>query len=210
MALAEEILKQLTLSAEGLDDDQLARHLGVRRQAVNQACRALANGGQIARGATAGTKILNRITDIPIAVSQPTLKLSVPGRTDRLGEDEVKTAMLHYLESLGWEVAVAWGHARGADIIANKGSDRLVIEAKGEVALQPQQVNYFVGALGELVQRMDRPEARYGLALPDNRQYRRLVERLPTFAWHAMNLVCFFVSRSGSGYLVADVGFSSK
>ena len=31
----------------------------------------------------------------------------------------------------------------------------------------PQQVNYFVGMLGELVQRMDDVQASYGIALPD-------------------------------------------
>ena len=42
----------------------------------------------------------------------------------------------------------------------------------------PQQVNYFLGAIGELTQRMADPDAVYGLALPDNRQYRGLVDRL--------------------------------
>lgn len=38
--------------------------------------------------------------------------------------------------------------------------------------LQPQRVNYLLGALGELVQRMDDSASTYGLAFPDNRQYR--------------------------------------
>jgi hypothetical protein len=35
-----------------------------------------------------------------------------------------------------------------------------------------QQGNYFLHALGELIQRIDDPGARFGLALPDNERYR--------------------------------------
>lgn len=73
-------------------------------------------------------------------------------------------------EGEGFVVAVAWARTRGADIVATRPGARLVLEAKGEVLLQPQQVNYFLGALGELLQRMDDPVSAYGLALPDNRQ----------------------------------------
>ena len=80
--------------------------------------------------------------------------------------------------------------------MATRSGSRLVLEAKGEVLLQPQQVNYFPGALGELVQRMDDPDTTYGLALPDNRQYRGLVSRLPSFARDRLGLSVFFVSQS--------------
>jgi hypothetical protein len=60
------------------------------------------------------------------------------------------------------------GRERGIDILATQDGERWVIEAKGQAARGLQQVNYFLGALGELVQRMDRDEARYGLALPSD------------------------------------------
>ena len=103
---------------------------------------------------------------------------------------------------MGTNVRVAWGRQRGIDIEATRSEppDRLVIEAKGEATLQPQQVNYFLGALGELLQRMNDPNARYGLALPDNRQYRGLVQRLPTLVWTRLNLIVFFVRRLPDGY----------
>ena len=44
----------------------------------------------------------------------------------------------------------------------------------------PQQVNFFLGAIGEPTQRMADPDAVYGLALPDNRQYRGLVDPFAT------------------------------
>ena len=118
--------------------------------------------------------------------------------------DEVKEAVRALLVSDGYEVRVAWGRERGIDIVATRAEppSRLVIEAKGEAALQPQQVNYFLGALGELLQRMDDPHAGYGLALPDNRQYRGLVDRLPPLVWTRLSLMMFFVRRLPNGYEV--------
>ena len=61
------------------------------------------------------------------------------------------------------------GRVRGIDIDArHPDGRRYLIEAKAEVGKNgPQQVNYFVGMLGELVQRMDDVQASYGIALPD-------------------------------------------
>ena len=58
-------------------------------------------------------------------------------------------------------------------------------------------MNYFLGMLGELVQRMDDAQASYGIALPNNRQYRGLVDRLPALAEERLRLVVFWVSREG-------------
>lgn len=94
---------------------------------------------------------------------------------------------------------VAWDRAPGIDIEATRKGERLVIEAKGEVALNPQQHNYFLGALGELVQRMDDPNARYGLALPKNRQYHGLVDRLPNLAKQRFRFFVYWVERGPAG-----------
>jgi hypothetical protein len=58
-------------------------------------------------------------------------------------------------------------------------------------------MNYFLNALGELIQRMDDPDARYGLALPANNQFRGLVRRLPALARDRLRLVVFFVGVHG-------------
>jgi hypothetical protein len=97
--------------------------------------------------------------------------------------------------SARWSVTVAWGRDRGIDVEAHRGTEDLYLEAKGEAANSPQQVNYFLGALGELVQRLRDPTAGYGLGLPDNPQYRRLVERLPELARQRLNLTVLFVDR---------------
>lgn len=99
---------------------------------------------------------------------------------------------------------MAWGRKRGIDIDAHGPHGRFIVEAKGEVLLQPQQVNYFLGALGELVQRMSDANARYGLALPDNRQYRGLVERLPALSRERLRLTVFFVRRTDEALAVEE------
>jgi hypothetical protein len=118
-------------------------------------------------------------------------------RNERITEDAVKTAVAAWLEATGWTVDVRWGRTRGIDLDARRGAERLVIEAKGEAPAGPQQVNYFLNALGELIQRMSDPHARYALALPDHPQYRGLVDRLPSLARERMLLDVFFVDGSG-------------
>jgi hypothetical protein len=200
--LADRILEELRVVPAGLDDDELAARLGVVRQAVNQACRKLAVGGALNRGIGSTGKILNTLD----RTWQPTPKplRTTPGDSVLMTEDEVKGAVRKHLVSEGYRVRVAWAREHGIDIEAKRTSpaSRLVIEAKGEAALQPQQANYFLGALGELVQRMGDPHARYGLALPDNRQFRGRVQRLPKLAWARLNLTVFFVKRLHDAYEV--------
>ncbi len=51
--------------------------------------------------------------------------------------------------------------------------------------------------MGELVQRMDDPNARHALALPDNRRYRGLIALPPELARMRLNLTILFVSGDG-------------
>jgi hypothetical protein len=143
---------------------------------------------------------LARHRDRPIELATPPITQE---RGERITEDEVKAAVKAHLEADGWTVTVAWGRERGIDIDARGASERLVIEAKGEAPAGPQQVNYFLGALGELIQRMDDPTARYGLAFPDHRQYRGLVDRLPALAKERLGLVVYFVGVDGDHPVVS-------
>lgn len=124
------------------------------------------------------------------------------GEILRLTEDQVKTSVAAWLQAAGWSVQVRWGRDRGIDINARRGTERWAIEAKGEAPAGPQQVNYFLNALGEIMQRMDDASAHYGLALPDHRQYRGLVERLPLLARQRMRLTVLFVDERGEVSLV--------
>jgi hypothetical protein len=66
------------------------------------------------------------------------------------------------------------------------------------------RVNYFLGVLGELLQRMSDPEAKYSIALPDLPQFRRLWERLPELAKRRTTISALFVSGSGDVEEVAS------
>jgi hypothetical protein len=204
--LADRILDAIRYAP--LDDDVLSRRLGVgHRQAVNQAARRLEAQGRLRRFTGPDGKIVNGLPDSPPQqISGPTPQPVVAGSRDssRITEDEVKRAVRAHLIAQGFDVAVAWGRVRGTDIDArHPDGRRYVIEAKAEVGKNgPQQVNYFLGLLGELVQRMDDAQASYGIALPDNRQYRGLVNRLPALAKERLRLTVFWVSRDGDGLIV--------
>ena len=205
--LEQRVLEASQAADQPLDDDALALLLGVRRQAVNQLCRGLAAAGRIDRRPSESGKIANTLAAGGRVATGELAPASVPAaKGPLLSEDEVKAAVHDHLEAAGYRVTVMWGRQRGVDIEAIGPQGRLLIEAKGEVALQPQQVNYFVGALGELVQRMDDPSARYGLALPDNKQYRGLVGRLRTYAREHLGLIVFFVRRDREGLQVRREG----
>lgn len=221
--LGDRILEAIRYAP--LDDDVLARRLGVaQRQSVNQAARRLEAQGLLRRIPGPDGKIVNALpaqaTHEPTSLARPSSEAAsvVPQSRqtpthsrarfagDRVTEDEVKEAVRAHLAADGFAVEVAWGRTPGIDILARHADGRrYVIEAKAEVGIAgAQQHNYFVGMLGELIQRMDDPEATYAIALPDNRQYRGLVNRLPGLAKRRMTLAVFWVGRTSDGLTVEE------
>lgn len=186
-----------------MDDDELAGRIGVIRQAVNQACRRLEAQGLLRRDIGPNHKIVNSIVDDatrpgPTSVDPVRTGSVPPSAGQPISEDAVKAAVRDFLAAQGLHVEVRWGRDRGVDITATGPNERWIIEAKGEVVSPQQQGNYFLGALGELVQRMDDPHARYALALPDTARCRGLVRRLPGLARQRLSLTVFFVHRDGT------------
>jgi|GEM_PF-1094524 hypothetical protein len=112
-------------------------------------------------------------------------------------EDSVKRHIRDWLSEDGWRVEVKWGKERGIDIFACKNDICWIIEAKGIGKYQPMRVNYFLGALAELMQRMSNPHALYSVAFPDISQYRRLWDRLPSLAKERTGVSALFVSDTG-------------
>lgn len=145
--------------------------------------------------------LADTVGDANAASVAPT-RAGAPERTiglSLLTEDEVKHGAKEFLEEEGFRVTIAWGHERGTDIEAVSDAETLLLEAKGSAHNPPQQVNYFLGALGELLQRMAEPGAAYGLALPDNAQYSGLVNRLPPLVWERLKFTALFVSKTFDG-----------
>jgi len=145
-------------------------------------------------------KLANRLAARPTDTPFETVTAPALDSNARITEDDVKRAVSGHLESEGYQVKVMWGKLRGIDIEARRGRELLIIEAKAEVfgpRKDQQQGSYFLQALGELVQRMNDPNATFGLALPDNRRYRGLVARLPTVAMQRLQLAIHFAKRVG-------------
>jgi hypothetical protein len=115
-----------------------------------------------------------------------------------LQEDSIKEFLRTHLEAREWKVAIVQGGAHGIDIDAKRGEERWIIEVKGCGSLNPMRVNYFLGALGELLQRMNDPEARYSIAVPDLPQFRGLWNRLPSLAKQKTGISCLFVRADGN------------
>ncbi len=116
-----------------------------------------------------------------------------------MNEDEVKSAMKSALERQGYEVKVKWGQKPGTDIEAFLGR-KLIMEAKGEGSSRQMLGNYFLQALGEILQRMADANASYGIALPAHASYLELVSNLPKRVREALQLDFYFVKPLDNGY----------
>ena len=114
-----------------------------------------------------------------------------------LSEDDVKRHLGAWLKNRDWAVEIAWGQERGLDIKAEKSAERWLIEAKGGGSRPEMRVNYFLAMLGETLQRMNDPHARYSIALPNMRQFRGLWTRLPALAKSRLGITALFVSQDG-------------
>jgi len=211
----ERVIAYLRTHPEGADDDQLSLALGITpRQQVNQICRALATAGIVSRRedllsvvtpkasasmAQVTTAIKAAATGQAVVISSEASiwQFAYAGEVG-LSEDQVKKAVTAALQGQGWRVNTRWGQEHGVDIEAHRGDERLVLEAKGEGSLNPMRVNYFLGALGELLQRMDSPNASYGLALPAHRQFVGLITRLPAWIRTHLKLRFFLVRPTAS------------
>jgi hypothetical protein len=113
-------------------------------------------------------------------------------------EDAAGSLLKEWLEGSGWEVAAARGHSHGADIEAHRDGVRWLIEVRGQGKTSVMRINFFLGALGELLRHMDDPQARYSIAVPDLPQFRRLWERLPSVAAEPRSRIsALFVGRFG-------------
>lgn len=191
----EQDIRRYIADNPGLSDRELTdalRGQASPQQPANQACRLLESRGLIARRKRHDGKIGNYPTGaIPDTTPDPA---GVDSPTDALAEDELKKVLKAWLESDGWTVEVAWGGAHGVDIAARRNEELWLIEVKGRGSRPPMRVNYFLAILGETLQRMSDPKAKYSIALPDLPQFRRLWDRLPAVAKERTNISALFIS----------------
>jgi hypothetical protein len=200
MTLAERIVELLKQNP-GLSDRQITDKLfgvGKPQQPVNIACRNLEQRGILHRKNLYGKPIGNYLTGQEMEVNQKQIVTSKVVDKEHLSEDAIKGFLEQWLIAQGWKVKVAWGHVHGIDVEATKGNERWVIEAKGQGSLNPMRVNYFLGILGETLQRMDDPTAKYSIALPDLQQFKNLWERLLFLAKSRTGITAIFVDGKGN------------
>jgi hypothetical protein len=190
-SLGDQILKLLG-ERPGLTDRQITNALRGKeapQQPINLTCRNLATRGRLWRRYRQDGLIGNYPVDAATDVADPPRSDLEPRRPPSAGrpapglsEDEVKAAISSWLQANGWGVRVAEGRSHGVDIEARRRGERWVIEAKGVGSRPEMRLNYFLGILGTVLQRMSDEDATYSIALPDYGQYERLWQRLPRLA----------------------------
>lgn len=198
MTMKEQILQRIT-QFPGATDSELEIYLGKNHQYINQTCRSLEAQGLLLRrrNPDKGNLIGNYPAGIPAPElrTQPTPPLPEAGA---LREEDIKRVLTDKLKAEGWSVKTAWGHQPGVDIDAVRNGRRWLIEIKGPGSREPMRVNYFLSILGETLQRMDDPNARYSIALPDMGQYRRLWDKLPRLAKERTTIDLILVDGNGN------------
>lgn len=200
MPTLPEQITELISKAPGLTDREITNALRgatAPQQPINIAARALVNKGILIRGKRDDGLIGNYLSGMVIPEARPTIK-SATGEDNHLSEDEAKEILRLWLESSGWSAQIAWGRARGIDIEARRGNERWVIEVKGIGSRSEMRVNYFIAMLGETLQRMNDPTAKYSIAVPDVAQFRNLWTRLPDLAKTRTTISAIFVGADGT------------
>lgn len=211
--LKEKVL-EIIGETPGLTDRQLTNLIAGQhapQQPVNIAARQLASAGIVARrprddglignypaqGRGRGESASPSMTTTPAAPVSAVVAATTLVADDAFAEDAIKAALKDWLERDGWTCRVAWRRERGVDIEAARDGARWLIEVKGRGSLQAMRVNYFLMILGETLQRMDDPAAKYSIALPDMPQFRGLWARLPALAKARTGITALFADERG-------------
>ena len=115
-----------------------------------------------------------------------------------LPEKRIKQILEVFLITQGWNTKIAWGFTHGIDIEAKRNTDRWIIEVGVSKLGNPTIISSFVSVLGKILQRMDDPECKYSIALPDTEPFRRLWERLPILVKDRTEITALFVNHAGT------------
>ena len=201
MATLPQEIVELLGKSPGMTDREITSALrsnSAPQQPINIAARGLAEKGVVIRKKRHDGLIGNYLSGQPVPVSNPPSSTKRQYGENQLSEDEAKEILRTWLEKDGWTTVIAWGRTRGIDIEAQRNSERWVIEVKGIGSRSEMRVNYFIGMLGETLQRMDDPAAKYSIAVPDVAQFRGLWSRLPSVAKSRTTITALFVAADGS------------
>lgn len=197
MILAERVIETLKQKS-GLSDRQIADELLGKdkpQQSINIVCRSLESKGILVRRKIGEDPIKNYLTGQEVNI--PLKRENPDSNSKYFSEDAIKEVLEKWLVVQDWKVKVAWGRDHGVDIEAIKENQRWLIEVKGHGSRDAMRVNYFLGILGEMLQRMEDSNAKYSIALPDIQQFRNLWTRLPLLAKSRTGITAIFVTGDG-------------
>lgn len=200
MATVREKICELLRRKPGLTDSEIVKELGLsRHQHANNEIRNLEREGVVMRIKVRGL-IRNYLVRRESAALEGDTDAEAASRMaarKAMSEDEVKLQLQKWLQSKGWDVAVAMGKERGPDIAAAKGRMRWLVEVKGLGSRPQMNINYFLAVLGQIPQRMEDGCAHYSVAFPDQPVFRRLWSRLPRVAKERTLVSALFVGPRG-------------
>lgn len=195
----ENDILRLLLNNPGLTDRELADSIkghGRSPQYINQICRALVSRHILVRKKRSDGLIGNWL--LANHMESETLDLSKSlENAEEISEKKIKRFLESYLISLDWKPRISWGSGHGIDIEARRGAEKWIIEVKGSGDYNPKRVKDFLSVLGEILQRMDDPDCKYSIGLPDLETYRRLWDRLPVLARSRTGISVLFVNSRG-------------
>lgn len=204
MTWKERIMKYVN-KYPGATDTDIENHYRseyskVRHQTINSECRYLERLGMLERKCNPekGGNKGNYPTDKVLEISVKANVAKQVSDEEPLQEEDIKRILTDKMKAEGWDVKTAWGHIPGVDIDAHREDERWMIEIKGPGSRNAMQNNYFIGILGEMLQRMDDPNARYSIALPDIKKFRRLWNELPELAKKRTTIDLLLVDPQGN------------
>jgi hypothetical protein len=194
MTIKQRIISYLQNHSEGVDDDELARVLGLSaRQQANLRCRALEKEGLVIRRQVNG-KIHNfwagkDVDSISPAIPVPQIIQSVlPKYEYWFWEGNVQSRVIEYFEASGYQIhsfADTATHQRGIDIVAEKEGKTLWVSVKGyprgTAKTNPlvQAGHWFKQAIFDIIEYRERDQSvLLAVALPDYPRYHSLAQKI--------------------------------
>jgi hypothetical protein len=225
MSIRDRIIAELKGNPEGLDDDMLAKRLGLsHREQANSRCRALAQEGLVERRSIGG-KLRNVLIGSGVAAALINDVEAAPTGSDKpwCWEGNVVRTVVSYLTDRGWTIeaiADTITGEPGADIRATRSDQILVVEVKGYPSKfyewgpkagqkkrtnPPTQARHWFGEalLTALLRQSNGDTTQVVIAFPEFDVYTKLFARIKQ-SIRQLGLMVLIVSESGRVDVVQD------
>jgi hypothetical protein len=114
-----------------------------------------------------------------------------------LSDRRMKLFLEQFLLSQGWRLEVPMNLTNGNDIEARRDNRKWNIEIKGVNIQAVEPTDSFLSGLGKILMKMDIPENKYSVAIPDTGPFYRLWKRLPLLVKERTGITALFVNPCG-------------